>query len=59
MINAADKRILAHKALFVTEIDPSAWQINDLGERQLINILRSKTYCSSWLDLDIRTPLLK
>lgn len=33
MINGEEKRILAHKALFITEIDPSAWQINDLGVR--------------------------
>lgn len=40
MMNRKENRVGAHTAVFIAEMAPSTWQMNDQGEQWLVNTVR-------------------
>ena len=39
-MNRKENRVGAHMAVFIAEMAPSTWQMNDQGEQWLVNTVR-------------------
>ena len=56
-MNRKKNRVGAHMAVFIAEMAPSTWQMNDRGEQWLVNIVRSQARYSPQSPLHPRAPL--
>ena len=57
MMNKKENRVGTHTAVFIAEMAPSTWQMNDQGDQWLVNIVRSQARCSPQSPLHPRAHL--